>query len=80
MTLARHVGLALLGAVVLFVLTVKLGPFRDFQIAEVAAYVAAVAGLTVLIGQTGQLSLGHGAMMATGAYTCALIANRLGAA
>ena len=33
MTLARHVGLALLGAVVLFVLTVKLGPFRDFQIA-----------------------------------------------
>src|SRR5881394_236981 len=73
MTLARHVGLALLGAVVLFVLTVKLGPFRDFQIAEVAAYVAAVAGLTVLIGQSGQVSIGNGAFMAIGAYVTALL-------
>ena len=73
MTLARHVGLALLGAVVLFVLTVKLDPFRDFQIAEVAAYVAAVAGLTVLIGQSGQVSIGNGAFMAIGAYVTALL-------
>jgi len=73
MTLARHVGLALLGAAVLFVLTVKLDPFRDFQIAEVAAYVAAVAGLTVLIGQSGQVSIGNGAFMAIGAYVTALI-------
>jgi len=73
MTLARHVGLALLGAAVLFVLTVKLGPFRDFQIAEVAAYVAAVAGLTVLIGQSGQVSIGNGAFMAIGAYVTALL-------
>lgn len=73
MTLARHVGLALLGAAVLFVLTVKLGPFRDFQIAEVAAYVAAVAGLTVLIGHSGQVSIGNGAFMAIGAYVTALL-------
>ena len=39
--------------------------------AEVAAYVAAVAGLTVLIGLSGQISIGHGAFMAVGAYAAA---------
>ena len=31
------------------------------------------AGYTVLVGLNGQLSLGHGALMATGAYTVALV-------
>ena len=78
MTLARHVGLALLGAVVLFVLTVKLGPFRDYQLATAAAYLCAAAGLTVLIGLNGQLSLGHGALMAVGAYTVAMVQHQVG--
>src|SRR5918996_3216117 len=33
-----------------------------------AWYFVAVAGLTVLTGQNGQISLGHGALMAVGAY------------
>ena len=33
-----------------------------------AYYFVAVAGLTVLTGQNGQISLGHGALMAVGAY------------
>ena len=73
MTLARHLGAALLVAVVLLVLTLRLGPFRDYQIAEVAAYVTAVAGLTYLIGLSGQISIGHGAFMAVGAYAAALL-------
>jgi branched-chain amino acid transport system permease protein len=73
MTLARHTGAALLVAVVLLVLSIRLGPFRDFQIAEVAAYVTAVAGLTYLIGLSGQISIGHGAFMAIGAYGAALL-------
>ena len=73
MTLARHAGAALLAAIVLLILTIKLGPFRDFQIAEVAAYVTAVAGLTYLIGLSGQVSLGNGALMAIGAYASALL-------
>jgi branched-chain amino acid transport system permease protein len=73
MTLLRHLGLAILGALVLAVLTTRLGAFRDFHVAEVAAYVTAVAGLTVLIGQSGQVSIGHGAFMAIGAYAGALI-------
>ena len=73
MTLARNTGAALLVAVVLFILTIRLGPFRDYQIAEVAAYVTAVAGLTYLIGLSGQISIGHGAFMAIGAYGAALL-------
>jgi branched-chain amino acid transport system permease protein len=73
MTLARHTGAALLAAVVLLVLSVRLGPFRDYQMAEVAAYVTAVAGLTYLIGLSGQISIGHGAFMAIGAYASALV-------
>ena len=73
MTLARHAGAALLAAVVLLILSIKLGPFRDFQLAEVAAYVTAVAGLTYLIGLSGQVSLGNGALMAIGAYAAALL-------
>ncbi len=77
MTLARHVGIALLAAVVVVALTVKLGDYRDFQFAQVAAYVAAVAGLTVLIGTSGQISIGHGAFMAIGGYATALIFGHL---
>jgi branched-chain amino acid transport system permease protein len=77
MTLARHTGAAVLVAVVLLVLTVRLSPFRDFQIAEVAAYTTAVAGLTYLVGLSGQVSIGHGAFMAIGAYISALIALHL---
>jgi branched-chain amino acid transport system permease protein len=73
MTLARHTGAALLAAVVVGILTIRLGPFRDYQIAEVAAYVTAVAGLTYLIGLSGQISIGHGAFMAIGAYGAALL-------
>jgi branched-chain amino acid transport system permease protein len=73
MTLVRHVGAALLVAVVLLILSIRLGPFRDFQIAEVAAYMTAVAGLTYLIGLSGQISLGNGAFMAIGAYASALL-------
>jgi len=73
MTLVRHTGAALLVAVVLLILSIRLGPFRDFQIAEVAAYMTAVAGLTYLIGLSGQISLGNGAFMAIGAYASALL-------
>ncbi|MFI7078378.1 branched-chain amino acid ABC transporter permease [Micromonospora sp. NPDC049903] len=71
-TLLRHLAVALVAALVVLVLSYQLDPFRNFQLATVAAYVCATAGLTVLTGLCGQLSLGHGALMATGAYTVAL--------
>ncbi len=44
-----------------------------FQLSRVTYVAIAAAGLTVLTGLNGQLSLGHGALMAIGAYTTALL-------
>jgi branched-chain amino acid transport system permease protein len=77
MTLARHTGIAIVAGVVLFALSSELGPYRQYQLAEVAATVVAVAGLTVLIGISGQISIGHGAFMFIGAYATALIVMHL---
>jgi ABC-type branched-subunit amino acid transport system permease subunit len=71
MKIAVLVGAALWGV------TYLIEPFRNYQLATIAAYLCATAGLTVLIGLSGQLSLGHGALMATGAYTVALVQNEL---
>ena len=72
-TLPRRLGAAVVTAVIVWFLSVRLTTFRDFQIAEVAIEVTAVAGLTVLTGLSGQISLGNGAFMAIGAYTTALL-------
>ncbi len=57
--------------------TFLLDPYRNFQLATIAATFCAVAGLTVLVGSSGQLSLGQAAMMAVGGYGYALTANTL---
>lgn len=75
LTLVRHTGWALLAAAGLFALTSLLGAYRDLQIAQVAYLTCAAAGLTLLTGLSGQISLGQGAFMAIGAYTTALLLN-----
>ena len=64
-------------AAALIGLTFVLEPFVSYQLATVCAYLCAVAGLTVLTGSGGQLSLGQAALMAAGAYSYALSANAL---
>jgi branched-chain amino acid transport system permease protein len=78
MTMARHLAAALGIALIIVLLSVQLTAYRDYQLAEVAAYVTAVAGLTVLIGLSGQISIGHGAFMAIGGYAAALLLVHLG--
>jgi branched-chain amino acid transport system permease protein len=73
MTLVKHLGIALLAAAAILILSVKLGQFRQYQMAGVAAYAIAAAGLTVLVGLSGQISIGHGAFMAIGGYATALL-------
>jgi branched-chain amino acid transport system permease protein len=77
MTLLRHLAAALIAGVVLWVASVQISAFRDFQMAEIAVYVVAIAGLSVLIGLSGQISLGNGAFMAVGAYATALLIMHL---
>jgi branched-chain amino acid transport system permease protein len=73
MTLVRHLAAAVVLAVILALVSYRIGGYRDYQMAEVAAYVVAVAGLTVLIGLSGQISVGNGAFMAVGGYAGALL-------
>src|SRR5437773_10348154 len=44
----------------------------------VSIAVIGALGLNILVGYTGQVSIGHGAFMSVGAYTAANFANRLG--
>jgi len=62
-----------LGVLVLVVLPFILTDFRTVQLATVGAYFVAILGLDVLTGHSGQISLGHGAFMAVGAYTTAIL-------
>ncbi len=47
--------------------------FRLFQFTQVFIYAMALLGLNILTGYNGQISLGHGAFYAVGAYTTAIM-------
>jgi branched-chain amino acid transport system permease protein len=71
----RLIGLGV-ACVLLLVLPFVVSEFRTVQLATVGAYFIAILGLDILTGSSGQISLGHGAFMAVGAYTTAiLVAN-----
>ncbi len=72
-TLLRHLLVLLLSAVGAVILLEITDPFTNSQLASLTYYAIAAGGLTVLTGMNGQISLGHGALMAVGAYTTALL-------
>lgn len=72
-TVLRHGIPAVAGLGILLVASGGLSQYRNTQLAEIAYTVCAVAGLTVLTGLSGQISLGNGAFMFVGAYTVALL-------
>ena len=49
-----------------------------FRFTNVLAYAIALLGLNILVGYNGQISLGHGALMAIGAYTMAKLQGSSG--
>lgn len=69
---------ALLLAVALFAAPFYFTPFRVFQLTMVLVYAVALVGLNLLVGHGGQISLGHGAFFAAGAYTTAVMLDRFG--
>jgi branched-chain amino acid transport system permease protein len=76
--LARSSLLVVAGALALGLLSELFSAYQDLQLADGAYYFIVLAGLTVLIGQNGQISLGHGGLMAVGAYTVALLVGNEG--
>ena len=59
-TLARNLLLVVAFGVILYLLSESLDPFNNLRLATVAYYFTALAGLTVLTGLNGQISLGQG--------------------
>src|SRR5215471_20531338 len=52
--------------------------FMQQTMQTIAYYTIAAIGLNVLVGYQGQVSLGHGALFAIGAYASALLTTRAG--
>jgi branched-chain amino acid transport system permease protein len=59
-------------ALVVYILSNIVDEWRAYQGATVAVFVVAIASIILLTGYSGQISLGHGALLAVGAYTAAL--------
>ena len=64
--------------VALLVLPFLFKNYRVFQFNLVLVYAVAILGLNMLTGFNGQISLGHGAFYAFGAYTAAVLMDKLG--
>jgi branched-chain amino acid transport system permease protein len=71
--LARHLLLAAGAALLLVLLSYQVDAYVNYNLAGIAVFVIAAAGLNLLTGLNGQLSLGQGAMMAIGAYATSLL-------
>ena len=68
--------LVLVMALLLFGLPWFVTSFESSQWTQVLIFTIAIIGLNVLVGYSGQISLGHGAFMAIGAYTTAILITR----
>ena len=77
--MARPGALLLAGGIALaLLLPFALSNFRLFQFTQVWVYAVVLLGLNLLTGYNGQISLGHGAFYALGAYTAAIMIDRWG--
>lgn len=61
--------------VVVALLPSTLSGYHQGLAARVAIYFVAILGLNILTGYTGQISIGHGAFMAIGGYTTAILSH-----
>jgi ABC-type branched-subunit amino acid transport system permease subunit len=77
-TILRSLLIVALAGLALWIISLQISAYNDLQLATGAYYFAALAGLTVFAGLSGQISLGHGALMAIGAYTVALLIGNEG--
>lgn len=66
------------GAAVAIGLPFVASGFQSLELSYALIFAIAILGLTILIGYTGQISLGHGAFMAVGAFVTAIGEQRLG--
>ncbi len=72
--------LVIIGVAVLIALLLPfvVGSYRVFQFNLVLVYAIVLLGLNILTGYNGQISLGHGAFYAIGAYVAAVMMDKWG--
>ncbi len=72
--------LVIIGVAVLIALLLPfvVGSYRVFQFNLVLVYAIVLLGLNILTGYNGQISLGHGAFYAIGAYVAAVLMDKFG--
>lgn len=68
----KNILIGLIIAAVLIVLPLLVPGYLTFQLSGVMAYAVAAIGLNLITGYAGQISLGHNAFFALGAYSAAL--------
>ena len=71
----RYVGIAAILAIAC-TLPFAVSGYRVSQFSQVLIYAIAMLGLNILTGFNGQISLGHGAFFAVGAYTSAVLIDQ----
>ena len=67
------VAMVIAGLAVFLFLPHFVSDFHSRYLAQAGAFFIAIIGLNLVTGYTGQISLGHGALMAIGGYTTALL-------
>ena len=73
----RGIGLAVL-LLAVCALPFLVSNYHTFQLTLVLVYAIALLGLNILTGYNGQISLGHGAFYAVGAYVAAILMDKFG--
>jgi len=71
----RGFAAAAAGAVVVALLPFTISGYHQGLATKVAVFLIAILGLDILTGYTGQISIGHGAFMALGGYTTAIMSH-----
>ena len=74
--ISRLISFVVFGFFLLY-LSNTIDELRVYQGATVAMYVVAISSIILLTGYSGQVSLGHGALLAVGGYGAALVRNNL---
>ena len=74
----KNVFLILILLVLACALPFVVSNYRTFQLTLVLVYAIALLGLNILTGYSGQISLGHGAFYALGAYCAAILMDKAG--
>jgi branched-chain amino acid transport system permease protein len=74
----RSFALIAAAIVVALILPLVMSDFQIFQATQILVYAIAILGLNLLTGYNGQISLGHGAFYAIGAYAVAILVTQAG--